>query len=650
MVAPDAPGIIVAAEEPLFRLLTHSGVDWDTQRPVPSMQALWQDLSNGELDPNSAALVFSDSLHAGLPSAAAEREATAQAVFTMAHHGAPVFVACWDEANAAQFVDLVAAHAQQLDQDPASVTWHWLPVTAGGLAVMETLRRVLGPRFRWPGQYPAVVNEPLSRVEQSVAQFASPAPVTADIPTPDAPAPVDEDPFTSPAVQQMRAAAEAPAPASDAPVDAPAPVAAPQPLPEPPAPQTIDPTPPMAQDPAVHSPLSGGTLPAPTPQPTPVPAPEPVTAEATVPEPPAQAQVDETPTVEPVTEDVPGPAAAASAPAAQRHIDPDTGKLPGQLTISVVSSKGGSGKSTTAMMLAGQIAHSSHAAGKPLSVALVDLDVKDAQVGTMIGQVMPTALNIRVQDEWSDTVVKTHMVRANDLGVDCLLAPVRPRSADVVGPEFYRVIIRSLQRQYDVVILDCSVDYLSPLLSTVAFPESDEILVTTTLINTAIGGLARMIREMTTPADHGGMGLPREKIGIVVSQNTADVGVGREEVLAAGMGVPVIGVIPLATVDVMSATNANQMFKLLYHPALGPAYHRLASTCLPGRDLPPLLDSNTGMRIKYTPPPKEPARVDPMPASVQTGPQNLNDVTPAAPSQSSRPVAPAPKKRIWNRS
>jgi len=53
----------------------------------------------------------------------------------------------------------------------------------------------------------------------------------------------------------------------------------------------------------------------------------------------------------------------------------------------------------------------------------------------------------------------------------------------------------------------------------------------------------------------------------------------------AGLGVPVVGVIPLATRDVLTATNLNRMSALLDHPLLGPAYNDLARACLPGRDL-----------------------------------------------------------------
>lgn len=258
---------------------------------------------------------------------------------------------------------------------------------------------------------------------------------------------------------------------------------------------------------------------------------------------------------------------------------------PGQVTITVTSSKGGSGKSTASMLLAGTIARASREAGNPLSVCLVDLDTRDGQVASLIGRFMPTALNIRVQPVWDEERIRRNLVPAEDLGIDTLLAPIRPRTAETVGPEFYRAIVRSLQRMYDVVVIDTSVQYLDPLIADVALKEADEILFVTTLASTAVQGMARALREITAPVDESGLGIPREKIGIIVNQSLANVGMEREQILAAGLGVPVVGVIPLATKDVLTAMNLHRMHELVHHPLLGPAYNQLARACLPQVEL-----------------------------------------------------------------
>lgn len=260
-------------------------------------------------------------------------------------------------------------------------------------------------------------------------------------------------------------------------------------------------------------------------------------------------------------------------------------KIEGQTTITVTSAKGGSGKSTVSVLLAGMIAKSSRDAGRPLSVCLIDLDTRDGQVASLIGQFMPTALNIRVQPIWDEERIRRNLVPAPELGISTLLAPIRPRTADTVGPDFYRTIVRSLQRMFDVVVMDTSVQYLDPLIADVALVEADEILFVTTLASTAVQGMARALREITTPIDESGLGIPREKIGIVVNQSVANVGMERDQILAAGLGVPVVGVVPLATRDVLTATNFNRMHILLDHPLIGPTYNELARACLPHQAL-----------------------------------------------------------------
>jgi cellulose biosynthesis protein BcsQ len=342
------------------------------------------------------------------------------------------------------------------------------------------------------------------------------------------------------------------------------------------------PPPPVSADPIPADPIPADPIPA-APIPT-VSIPTVSIPTVTV-APPADAMAVPTlPTLGAVT--APAASSAEYPPSASMELL-NRPKPASQLTITVTSSKGGSGKSTASILLGGSIARASADAGHPLSVCLIDLDTRDGQVASLIGKFMPTALNIRVQPVWDEERIRRNLVHAEGLDIHCLLAPIRPRTADTVGPDFFRTIVRSLQRMFDVVIMDTSVQYLEPLIADVAMGEADEILFVTTLASTAVQGMARALREITAPIDESGLGVPREKIGIIVNQSVANVGMERDQVLAAGLGVPVVGVIPLATKDVLTATNLNRMHALLDHPLIGPAYNDLARACLPGREFAP---------------------------------------------------------------
>ena len=321
----------------------------------------------------------------------------------------------------------------------------------------------------------------------------------------------------------------------------------------------------------------------------PAPTPVPAVQQPPVQQPPAQQPPVQQPPAQQPPADYSQSGVYAAEIAQQVVAEPAklAGAIPGQTTIAVMSSKGGSGKSTTAFSLAATIARTSAAAGKPKRVALVDLDTRDGQVGSLLGQYMPTAINIRVHPVWDAATVQEYLVRDKKLGFDALLAPVRPRNADDVGPEFYKHIIQVLQTTHDVVILDCSVNYLDPLLGT-AFNLSDEILFVTTLASTSVQGMARSLTELFADPADGGLGIPPEKVGVVANQVISNVAMGKDKLLRAALGAPLVGQIPSDQDAVLIATNTNRMGDLLKHPRLGPAYYRLATVCLPDWDLAPI--------------------------------------------------------------
>lgn len=526
--ASPGPGVIVIAEPSIWELLDGSGVGWRVQARQESVAQMWAGLSGGQLDQRSRVLVFSDSLLADTPDDAAERVQTAGAVVAMAHAGAHVFVTCWRPDSWPEFASLVAESAAAQQIDAASLAIHRLTPTEGGPAVLDRMRDVLGAEAPFPPEY-----GPRAMSALTPGTPPTPAEVPVDLPVDlSALGALEDDdlgPLPTEAVEPALPEPVEPVPARQPPVDGPPIALAPQPT---------------------SSGLPGR------------------------------------PSLPPIGGVSPTPATVAGGYPASASLELlERPKRPGQTTITVTSSKGGSGKSTASILLAGSIARASADAGTPLSVCLIDLDTRDGQVASLIGKFMPTALNIRVQPVWDEERIRRNLVHADGLGIDTLLAPIRPRTADTVGPDFYRTIVRSLQRLYDVVIMDTSVQYLEPLIADVALGESDEILFVTTLASTAVQGMARALREITAPLDESGLGIPREKIGIIVNQSLANVGMERDQVLAAGLGVPVVGVIPLATKDVLTATNLNRMFALLDHPLLGPAYNELARACLPGREL-----------------------------------------------------------------
>ncbi len=496
-----------------------------------------------------------------------------QAIATMAAHAA-TFVVAWDPEGVGSLLARVRDTAEAYGGD-ASAPVHVLPAVSGR-SVLDGLRQVLEDappprRTQFPFSYAVEVDQPIQLAAPQVHEFA-PEPV-AQVPVPTPPLHLVEVPGVS----------AAPAHAL------------------------------YPQHP-VQTPADRGGPGTPSSQPS-------VLADAHSTAHAVQAVV------------------SSGFPTPYGQEDPlARPPLPGQVTMAVTSSKGGSGKSTIAMLVAAQIAHSSRKAfeqglvDRPKKVVLIDMDTRDGQVASLVGQYIPTALNIRVSPDWDEDTILANLVHDDRLGIDALLAPVRPRTADDVGPDFYRHVIRMLQRTHDVVVMDTSVNYLDPLISTVCLPEATAILFVTTLATTSVQGMARALQEITQTTDNGGMGISRKKIGIVVNQAVTEVGMERDQVLQAALKVPLIGSVPLATKDVLTCTNYNRMHRLLEHPSLGPAYFKLATACLPGVPLVPVVDDQTEVPLSENPPMAAP-RSSGTPAPVATAPAAV-----APPVSSVRPV------------
>lgn len=249
--------------------------------------------------------------------------------------------------------------------------------------------------------------------------------------------------------------------------------------------------------------------------------------------------------------------------------------------VAVTSSKGGSGKSTVAISLATYLAHSSEnsviekIAEKPLKVIVVDLDVRDGQVGFLTGNMKPTVLHMRSQGI-SNMTLEQSKIHSDRLKVDLLLAPKRPRLSDDTPAEFYLELIQLLKKNYDYIILDTSVNYLDPLLENVAYPIADQIIFVTDIVVNSVYSMTRWIQEVTRPQSKQGMGIPINKIGIVVNKSISNVNMSGQKIARSALGIPVITVIPNNAKLIAHAANLQQMESVLRHNDIRIAIRRLA--------------------------------------------------------------------------
>lgn len=287
-----------------------------------------------------------------------------------------------------------------------------------------------------------------------------------------------------------------------------------------------------------------------------------------------------------VQDDTPQPASSGNPYAGDGYNGPTRNGM----IIASTSSKGGSGKSTVALCTASMLYHSSRLAteaGKaerPLDVVIVDMDVRDGQIGFFLSQSAPTILNIFTSQDFSRMNIRQNLVYDERLGIHALLAPKRARTADYVTPELYWDVINKLRTMFDIVILDTSVNYLDPLISEVVLPIADAVLFVTNMSRGSVFGMTRWITEVTLPIEEGGSaGISKDKIGIVVNQSMGNVGFDQKNLELAASEVPLLVSVPMDSAAVLTATNNNHLDAIvLRHPTISPAYYDLVGKILQG--------------------------------------------------------------------
>lgn len=283
------------------------------------------------------------------------------------------------------------------------------------------------------------------------------------------------------------------------------------------------------------------------------------------------------------------PAADHATPAVQH--EPQASQR-GKILVST-SSKGGSGKTTVALCTGTMLYYASVKAvelglrEKPLNIVLVDLDIRDGQIGLNIGVTVPTALNILIDDSNEDGVpsketIRENLVYAEPLGIHTLLAPKRPRTAAHLDPGFYQNIISQLTEMFDIVILDTSVNYMDTLLAKVALPMADSIMFVGDMSAGAIYGMTRWVDEVTTEVEKGGSGIDINKIGIIINKSARNLGVDSEILSQASNGAEIVCAIPLDSAAVIAASNHRRLNDIIQqHDLISPAYYEIVQYFFP---------------------------------------------------------------------
>ncbi|GAA3604185.1 AAA family ATPase [Agrococcus terreus] len=178
-------------------------------------------------------------------------------------------------------------------------------------------------------------------------------------------------------------------------------------------------------------------------------------------------------------------------------VDPVTAlpiaQAPGRV-LSVLSPKGGAGKTTLATNLAVGLAESA-----PGAVVLVDLDVQFGDVATALGLSPEYTLESVVHGAslHDPIALKTHLT-LHPSGLSVICAPETPAAGDTVTPEHVSALLATLTTQFRFVVVDTAAG-LGPRTLAALDHTTDPLLVTTF----DVAGARGLAKEMATLRELG---------------------------------------------------------------------------------------------------------------------------------------------------
>lgn len=221
--------------------------------------------------------------------------------------------------------------------------------------------------------------------------------------------------------------------------------------------------------------------------------------------------------------------------------------------VTVFSAKGGTGTTTVAVNLAAALS-----GGGASPTCLVDLDLAFGDVAIGLG-LAPKQTLADVMAGTLDAELDGLLATANQLAVDCVLAPVDPARAETVPAELVTELLEVLRGRYDHIVVDTA-SQLSELVLAALDAADHHVLVTSP-------DVAAMKNLRLTLDTFDLLGYPAKHRTVVLNRAGTAKGLTAEEVRVA-LGRPADVAIP-DTSDALDALNRGEPLVLTApsHPA-----------------------------------------------------------------------------------
>jgi pilus assembly protein CpaE len=213
-------------------------------------------------------------------------------------------------------------------------------------------------------------------------------------------------------------------------------------------------------------------------------------------------------------------------------------------TITVFSTKGGSGKSLLATNLAVLLA-----AEAPDEVVLVDLDLHSGDDAVML-QLLPswTIADAAAKGATLDAEQLRGFLTSHPSRVRLLAAPTHPAQADDIKPEAVQHILSLLRGMFRYVVVDGPAQFTEPLLT--AIDQTDVIVVVAMMDVPSIKNLRVSTQTLQE------LGIPRDRLRLVLNRADSKVGLTVKEI-EGSLGTQIDAQVPSSR-EVPYAVNQGQ--------------------------------------------------------------------------------------------
>ena len=137
--------------------------------------------------------------------------------------------------------------------------------------------------------------------------------------------------------------------------------------------------------------------------------------------------------------------------------------------ITITSAKGGTGKSTTALSLAGVLSNNK------IKTILVDMDLHSGVIAASLNLKPKKDIYTLVNDYMNHSLkeLDEYITKYNDY-IDVLPAPKDPRSVGKISSYYVGLILKKLKYMYDVILIDTN--HIIDDINLITFDNSDSIV------------------------------------------------------------------------------------------------------------------------------------------------------------------------------